>query len=182
MHRRHARNPNLATIIPGQQLPSNDAMGCYGVRVERRWVPHMDTTLLILIPVAVLGIFGLNILMGYWGRQALPEQEALLARMRLERPGFEPGRLVVDAAGRAALIEEQTSGECFLVRGFGDRVVVTKLDPAHAHAEQLGQHSLAIRFDDITQPSLRLDLREADDAVFLAAKLGRADPTPTGQE
>lgn len=79
--------------------------------------------------VSVLGVLMLAAMAWAFGFRGAPMLDEATARAEVEGtlPGFRPADVVLDAAGRAALVRGACGGVA-LVRAFGDRWVTRRLD------------------------------------------------------
>jgi len=116
-------------------------------------------TLLILLGslAAILALFGLNIWVLGWRRQAIASEQAALEALQADYIGFQPGRLWLSDDGRAALVEDRASGRTGVCFAMGDDIATRLLTPADIRKVDVnGSGNLSLQLTDFTLPRVLL--------------------------
>jgi hypothetical protein len=97
-------------------------------------------------------LVGINLLLFGRVRPDVGSAAAIAERLAREVPGFRPGRTIVGADGRAALIENAQTRSLFLIEAMGDGVVTRQLGQGLiANVGRLGAR-LSLELRDFTFP------------------------------
>jgi hypothetical protein len=97
-------------------------------------------------------LVGFNLLLFGRVRPDVGSADTIAKRLAREIPGFRPGRAIVGADGRAALIENAQTRALFLVEAIGDGVVTRQVTRGLlANVGRLGER-LSLELRDFTFP------------------------------
>jgi hypothetical protein len=101
-------------------------------------------------------LVGFNLLLFGRVRPDVGSADAIATRLAREIPGFRPGRTIVGADGRAAVIENAATRTLFLVEAMGDGLVTRQLGQGLlANVGRLGAR-LSLELRDFTFPRVVL--------------------------
>jgi Ser/Thr protein kinase RdoA (MazF antagonist) len=97
-------------------------------------------------------LVGFNLLLFGRVRPDVGSADAIAGRLAREIPGFRPGRAIVGADGRAAVIENAQTRALFLIEAMGDGIVTRQLTGGLlANVGRLGAR-LSLELRDFTFP------------------------------
>lgn len=119
--------------------------------------------LYLLISVGGIALLvGLNILL--FGRSiAALDQDAVVASLANDVPGFRAGRHTIAEGSHTALVENDMDGTLYLVAARGSRIASRKLSRGAVRGGDRAGKSIALRLADFTLPKAKLAF--ADEAA-----------------
>lgn len=99
--------------------------------------------------------------------------EEAKTRLDEDQVGFRAGRAAVLAEdGRAALVEEESTGRLGLLAARGDGIVIRYLGPGSVKAARMGEgRDIVLRLNDFTFEPLRIQLADTGTARQWADRL-----------
>lgn len=133
------------------------------------------TTLLITLGslAAILALFGINIWLTGLKPELLESVDAAAERLENDIVGFEAGEGVVSADGRAALVEDRSSGRIGLTVVRGADAVTRVLSAPEIRAVDVdGSGNLSLRLSDFTLGRVSLMLSGEEEARDWARRIG----------
>lgn len=114
--------------------------------------------------VAILALFVFNVWLMGWTKGVIASLEEAGERLSQDNIGFEPGKGVLSADARAALIADRDSPRTGLVIVHGGGVTTRLLSPGEVRSVEIADdHVIVVKLTDFTLPkvSLKMDNREA---------------------
>jgi len=123
--------------------------------------------------IGVAMIVGLNLLLFGRAKPALGSIQSLGVRIAADIPGFRAGSGVVGNDGATALVTDDADSTVFLVKAFGDRLVMRKLSRGVVRGVSANGLMLSLRLKDFTLPKARIALESEAAARDWEARLKR---------
>jgi len=123
--------------------------------------------------IGVAMIVGLNLLLFGRAKPALGSIQSLGVRIAADIPGFRAGSGIVGNDGAAALVTDDADSTVFLVKAFGDRLVMRKLSRGVVRGVSANGLMLSLRLKDFTLPKARIALESEAAARDWEARLKR---------
>jgi len=106
-------------------------------------------------------------------KPALGSIQSLGVRIAADIPGFRAGSGVVGNDGATALVTDDADSTVFLVKAFGDRLVMRKLSRGVVRGVSANGLMLSLRLKDFTLPKARIALESEAAARDWEARLKR---------
>jgi len=125
------------------------------------------TTLIVIAAslVAILALFGLNFWLTGLNPPRIESLDAAADRLRADFIGFDPGAADLSVDGRAALVEDRSSGAVGIVVAMGDDLVTRRVSPAGIRRVDVnGSGNLSLLLSDFTLPRVCLMLESEEKA------------------